>query len=331
MPSSRWRGDGIPDKVGTVKVKSCVTLKPRSEHLVWGKLPESAVISVGSTVVVEPTQSKPRPRHILVGRVVTPLWGDRWVPVKVVNPTDRVVCRIDNFIDYRVKDTLTGRERVVHRNLLLSVSFLPGEQDLDSGSTHSQCGATIQGSAPCSDIPEVMEGSDVRTANWLLQASEDVVSSEDDDDPPDQRSDVTQSDCLTVATTCQTSHLAPDHGVVHPIVDCAESPPQRSDNTVSPDFDPPDVDVSPSDSIPFGTAPLDDDSAGAVFPDTGAAGIVVLASDCPETGVLGPLDQVVCTQPSRHGLRLHDSVRPPKRLICEMNNQVVDADLVHAV
>lgn len=87
----RWRGDDIPDKVGTVKVKSCVTLKPRSEHLVWGKLPESAVISVGSTVVVEPTQSKARPRHILIGRVVTPLWGDRWVPVKVINPPDRVV------------------------------------------------------------------------------------------------------------------------------------------------------------------------------------------------------------------------------------------------
>lgn len=232
---------------------------------------------------------------------------------------------------YRVKDTLTGRERVVHRNLLLSVSFLPGERDLVSGSTQSQCGATIHGSAPCSDIPEVMEGSDVRTANWLLQASEDVVGSEEDDDPPDQRSDVTQSDCLTVATTCQTSHLAPDHGVVHLIVDGAESPPQRSDNTVSPDFDPPDVDVSLSDSIPFGTAPLDDDSADAVFPDTGAAGIVVLASDCPETGVLGPLDQVVCTQPSRHGLRLRESVRPPKRLICEMNNQVVDADFVPAV
>lgn len=32
--TERWRGDYIPDKVGTVKVKSCVTLKPQSEHLV---------------------------------------------------------------------------------------------------------------------------------------------------------------------------------------------------------------------------------------------------------------------------------------------------------
>lgn len=29
----RCRGDGIPDKVGTVKVKSCVTLKPLSEQV----------------------------------------------------------------------------------------------------------------------------------------------------------------------------------------------------------------------------------------------------------------------------------------------------------
>lgn len=28
---------------------------------------------------------------------------------------------------YRVKDTLTGRERVARRNLLLFISFLPGE------------------------------------------------------------------------------------------------------------------------------------------------------------------------------------------------------------
>lgn len=79
--TERWRGNLIPDKVGTVKVKSCVTLNPRNEYLIWGRLPESAVMSAGSTVVVEPTQSKARPKQVLVGRVVTPLWGDRWVPV----------------------------------------------------------------------------------------------------------------------------------------------------------------------------------------------------------------------------------------------------------
>lgn len=74
-----------------MKIKSCVTLKPQSEHLIWGKLPESAVMSAGSTVVVEPKKSKARPEQILVGRVITLLWGDHWMPVKVINPTDRAV------------------------------------------------------------------------------------------------------------------------------------------------------------------------------------------------------------------------------------------------
>lgn len=46
-------------------------------------------MSPGSTVVVEPT--KAIPRNILVGRVVTPLWGDRWVLLKIVNLSDKVV------------------------------------------------------------------------------------------------------------------------------------------------------------------------------------------------------------------------------------------------
>lgn len=85
--TERWRGESVPEKVGTVKLKKCVTLEPQSEHLVWGKLPESVITSMGSTVIVEPTQSKSRPTQILVGRVITPLWGDGWVPLKVVNPT----------------------------------------------------------------------------------------------------------------------------------------------------------------------------------------------------------------------------------------------------
>ncbi|KAJ8367497.1 hypothetical protein AAFF_G00317200 [Aldrovandia affinis] len=89
--TERWRGDTVPDKVGTLKLQQCVTLQPQSEHLVWGKLPASAPISVGSTVVVEPTQSRCRSSKVLVGRVVTPMWGDRWLPMKVMNPTSEPV------------------------------------------------------------------------------------------------------------------------------------------------------------------------------------------------------------------------------------------------
>ena len=36
-------------------------------------------------VVVEPSESRPVPRSVMVGHVVTPLWGDGWVPVRVIN------------------------------------------------------------------------------------------------------------------------------------------------------------------------------------------------------------------------------------------------------
>ncbi|KAK0149499.1 hypothetical protein N1851_009770 [Merluccius polli] len=87
----RWKGSAVPDKIGTVKLNQAVTLLPRHEHLVWGRLPAKSPMSPGSTVVVEQTDSKAMPRGVLVGRLVTPLWGDRWVPMTVVNPSDKAV------------------------------------------------------------------------------------------------------------------------------------------------------------------------------------------------------------------------------------------------
>ncbi|KAK0150870.1 hypothetical protein N1851_008033 [Merluccius polli] len=86
-----WRGDECPDKVGTVKLKHAVTLEPLTEHLVWGRLPTYLHLSAGSTVVVEPSESRTVPRSVMVGRVVTPLWGDGWVPVRVINPSTKPV------------------------------------------------------------------------------------------------------------------------------------------------------------------------------------------------------------------------------------------------
>ncbi len=86
--TERWRGDSIPDKVGTLRLRSSVTLKPMSEHLVWGRLPPGSVLSVGSTVVIEPSTSRCVHRNVLIGRVVSPLWGDGWLPVKMINPTN---------------------------------------------------------------------------------------------------------------------------------------------------------------------------------------------------------------------------------------------------
>lgn len=71
-----WRGDECPDKVGTVKLKHAVTLEPLTEHLFWGRLPAHLCLSAGSMVVMESSESRTVSRSVMVGRVVTPLWGD---------------------------------------------------------------------------------------------------------------------------------------------------------------------------------------------------------------------------------------------------------------
>lgn len=87
----KWRGGAVPERVGTVRLKHAVTLEPMQEHLVWGRLPKGTCISAGSTVIVEPSEARTVPRTVMVGRVVTPLWGDGWVPVKVINPSSKPV------------------------------------------------------------------------------------------------------------------------------------------------------------------------------------------------------------------------------------------------
>lgn len=87
----RWKGGDMPDKVGTARLKEKITLDPHHEHLAWAQLPESTAVSVGSTVIVEPTRCKCRPRNVIIGRVITPMWGSRWVPFKLMNSTDKLI------------------------------------------------------------------------------------------------------------------------------------------------------------------------------------------------------------------------------------------------
>lgn len=87
----RWHGKKIPDRVGTVVLRQSVTLEPQHEHLVWGKLKEDVPLSIGSTIVVEPSTSLSAPRNVMVARSVCPLWGDKWIPMKVINMLDRPI------------------------------------------------------------------------------------------------------------------------------------------------------------------------------------------------------------------------------------------------
>lgn len=88
---TRWKGDTIPDIIGTVKLANAVTLMPRHEHIVWGKLPNNAPVSQGSAILVEPSKSQSHKKNIMVGRTVASMSGDRWVPVKVVNTSHKPV------------------------------------------------------------------------------------------------------------------------------------------------------------------------------------------------------------------------------------------------
>lgn len=88
---TRWRHDEIPSKIGTVKLHHAVTLAAKQEHLVWGRLPSNTPLSLGSTILIEPTASKTMPRNIMVARVITSMWGDRWVPLKITNLSDQPV------------------------------------------------------------------------------------------------------------------------------------------------------------------------------------------------------------------------------------------------
>ncbi len=88
---NRWEGGSIPTVVGTVKLTQAVTLLPQQEHLVWGRLPTSSVVSVGSTVLVEPSKAQTHKKAVIVGRAIVTLPGDRWVPVKVINPSNKPI------------------------------------------------------------------------------------------------------------------------------------------------------------------------------------------------------------------------------------------------
>lgn len=87
----RWHGDKIPQRVGTVVLRQCLTLEPQQEHLVWGRLKEEVPLSVGSTVMLEPSTSRSAPRNVMVARSVCPLWGDKWIPMRLINMIDRPI------------------------------------------------------------------------------------------------------------------------------------------------------------------------------------------------------------------------------------------------
>lgn len=132
---SRWSSPQQPDKLGTVKLCQAITLLPRSEYLVWGKLPANVPISPGSTIIVEPTTARSAPRNILVGRVVTPMWGDRWVPMKVLNPNLTPVTLRRNSKLADVSSCLAVEDLNVAQGLSRTYSDVPDSNAHDTASS----------------------------------------------------------------------------------------------------------------------------------------------------------------------------------------------------
>lgn len=94
--------------------------------------------------------------------------ADKWSPTIYT-----VVSRDPRCHTYRIKNTSTGQEKVVHRNLLLLVNFLPFELDQEQGSVSSF--DTIQESSDVSSVDQELsvvdsecDGVD-RTADWVAE------------------------------------------------------------------------------------------------------------------------------------------------------------------
>lgn len=88
---NRWKGSVIPDIIGTAKLTQAVTLLPHHEHLVWGRLPANSPVSAGSAILIDAPSFHTHKKNITVGRAVVTMSGDRWVPVKIVKPSDKQI------------------------------------------------------------------------------------------------------------------------------------------------------------------------------------------------------------------------------------------------
>ncbi|KAM7379874.1 hypothetical protein PAMP_005391 [Pampus punctatissimus] len=171
---TRWSGPELPDKVGTVTLRQAVTIAPQQEYLVWGKLPSSAPVSPGSTVIVEPTSSRSAPKDIIVGRVVTPMWGDRWVPMKILNSTERPVTLRHNAKVADVFPCVAMEDLPISQ----SVSRPQAGQEADLISNSDTSSAPFQRLKDCGLGDIDLEGCEV-SDNWKQRLADLVIAYQD--------------------------------------------------------------------------------------------------------------------------------------------------------
>lgn len=191
---------------------------------------------------------------------------------------------------YRIRDTETGREKTVHRNLLLPVNFLYKDGvDLPSKSHSSD--STM-------DLPDHPE-SDKRTAHWVMQSDQHSCT--------DSVNDSVNLSEIQCSLDVHNSNSKAD-SETHSSPVCTE---QGSDVPHLLDEGLPlDDELDQSSSQHSLTLP--------VFPLSH-----VVNNPVPDT-----VDPVICNQPKlihtdTISTRAGRTIKPPQRLICEMNSQIV--------
>ncbi|KAL7836328.1 hypothetical protein AOLI_G00276120 [Acnodon oligacanthus] len=133
-----WSGEAVPDIVGIVRLHRAVSLSPGHEHNVWAKLPENHGFS-SSTVVPGEERAWPIAFISLYNRRSKGSEieiGDRVLGAnKVKRGCHKLADRWEGCVYfavdhnpqthvYKIENPISGKMRVVHRNLLLGVNFL---------------------------------------------------------------------------------------------------------------------------------------------------------------------------------------------------------------
>lgn len=83
---------------------------------------------MGSTVVIELSTYRCVHRNVLVGRVILHLWGDGWLPVKMINPTnsETVLCMNAKLADVFPCIALEDFDHVPEQRVFQNVAMRSG-------------------------------------------------------------------------------------------------------------------------------------------------------------------------------------------------------------
>uniref|UniRef100_A0A8C6KM80 Gypsy retrotransposon integrase-like protein 1 n=2 Tax=Nothobranchius TaxID=28779 RepID=A0A8C6KM80_NOTFU len=171
----RRSGEDVPDKIGTVRCNTAVTLEAGTEYLLWGKLPKDTRLSPGLTVMSEPTTSHSAPRGILVARALTQLWGDRFVPLKILNASS---CPVTIRRNAKLADVYTclAMEDLVMQDVTCSYQATTVKSTVDPTAENNDCVQERLKSVGLGDLD--LQSCDV-SDGWRRKLADLVISYED--------------------------------------------------------------------------------------------------------------------------------------------------------